>query len=210
MDNNRLPAAGGLRKKLFLLCSLLVIIASMAFALIGILQLRASARVAAETNESQNKAIKERSQETISSLTYEDMLNTITLAAKNADGEFWTMKHDFTMLAVQVQDIFEHPEKYGEREVNPPDPEKAGQYSLQLIFANKEAANDPVTLGMGGFSGAVFPDDTKIIAGLHRKRQVFQHGPSFVSEPEMITGQLSHPDSSVSSVLLSAQSGFLP
>ena len=40
MDNNRLPAAGGLRKKLFLLCSLLVIIASMAFALIGILQLR--------------------------------------------------------------------------------------------------------------------------------------------------------------------------
>ena len=148
MDNNRLPAAGGLRKKLFLLCSLLVIIASMAFALIGILQLRASARVAAETNESQNKAIKERSQETISSLTYEDMLNTITLAAKNADGEFWTMKHDFTMLAVQVQDIFEHPEKYGEREVNPPDPEKAGQYSLQLIFANKEAANDPVTLGM--------------------------------------------------------------
>ena len=148
MDNNRLPAAGGLRKKLFLLCSLLVIIASMAFALIGILQLRASARVAAETNESQNKAIKERSQETISSLTYEDMLNTITLAAKNADGEFWTMKHDFTMLAVQVQDIFEHPEKYGEREVSPPDPEKAGQYSLQLIFANKEAANDPVTLGM--------------------------------------------------------------
>ena len=148
MDNNRLPAAGGLRKKLFLLCSLLVIIASMAFALIGILQLRASARVAAETNESQNKAIKERSQETISSLTYEDMLNTITLAAKNADGEFWTMKHDFTMLAVQVQDIFEHPEKYGEREVSPPDPAKAGQYSLQLIFANKEAANDPVTLSM--------------------------------------------------------------
>ena len=148
MDNNRLPAAGGLRKKLFLLCSLLVIIASMAFALIGILQLRASARVAAETNESQNKAIKERSQETISSLTYEDMLNTITLAAKNADGEFWTMKHDFTMLAVQVQDIFEHPAKYGEREVSPPDPAKAGQYSLQLIFANKEAANDPVTLSM--------------------------------------------------------------
>ena len=60
MDNNRLPAAGGLRKKLFLLCSLLVIIASMAFALIGILQLRASARVAAETIEVARKVSEKR------------------------------------------------------------------------------------------------------------------------------------------------------
>ena len=88
MDNNRLPATGGLRRKLFLLCSLLVITASVAFAIIGILQLRASARVAAETNASQNEAVKLRSEETIIDLTFEDMLNTITLAAKSADGEF--------------------------------------------------------------------------------------------------------------------------
>ena len=144
-DNNKLPASGGLRKKLFLLCSLLVITASVAFAVIGLLQLRASARVAAEANASQNEAIKQRSQETTTSLTYEDMLNTITLTAKNADGEFWTMKRDFTVLAVQVQDIFAHPEKYGEREVYPPDPEKAGEFTLQLIFGNQEAANDPET-----------------------------------------------------------------
>lgn len=62
MDNNKYPTAGGLRKKLFLLCSLLVITASLAFAVIGILQLRASTRVAAETNASQNEAIKLRSQ----------------------------------------------------------------------------------------------------------------------------------------------------
>ena len=117
MENNKLTSGGGLRRKLILLCSLLVITASVAFAVIGILQLRASARVAAETNASQNVAVKQRSQETITDLTYEDMLNTITLTAKNADGEFWTMKHDFTMLASQVQDIFEHPDKYGEREV---------------------------------------------------------------------------------------------
>ena len=127
MDNKIILASGGLRKKLLLLCSMLVITAAVAFAIIGILQLRAAARVAAETNESQNKAIKERSQETITSLTYEDMLNTITLTAENADGEFWTMKHDFTMLAAQVQDIFAHPDKYGEREVYPPDPAKAGR-----------------------------------------------------------------------------------
>ena len=144
MENNKLPA-GGLRKKLLLLCSLLVIIASAAFSVISILQLLTASRVTAETNDSQNEAVKKQSQETITSLTYEDMLNTITLTAENADGEFWTMKHDFTMLAVQVQDILEHPDKYGEREIYPPDPLKAGQYSLQLIFANEEAANDPET-----------------------------------------------------------------
>ena len=165
MDNNKLPAPGGLRKKLLLLCSFLVITASVAFAIIGILQLRASARVAAETNASQNAAVKARSQETITSLTYEDMLNTITLAAKSADGEFWTMKHDFTMLALQVQDIFEHPDKYGEREVYPPDPEKAGEYSLQLIFGNKEAAEDPETQVLVRKLANLEPMMTEIVRG---------------------------------------------
>ena len=165
MDNNKLPAPGGLRKKLLLLCSFLVITASVAFAIIGILQLRASARVAAETNASQNAAVKARSQETITSLTYEDMLNTITLAAKSADGEFWTMKHDFTMLALQVQDIFEHPDKYGEREVYPPDPEKAGEYSLQLIFGNKEASEDPETQVLVRKLANLEPMMTEIVRG---------------------------------------------
>ena len=165
MDNNKLPAPGGLRKKLLFLCSFLVITASVAFAIIGILQLRASARVAAETNASQNAAVKARSQETITSLTYEDMLNTITLAAKSADGEFWTMKHDFTMLALQVQDIFEHPDKYGEREVYPPDPEKAGEYSLQLIFGNKEAAEDPETQVLVRKLANLEPMMTEIVRG---------------------------------------------
>ena len=165
MDNKIILASGGLRKKLLLLCSMLVITAAVAFAIIGILQLRAAARVAAETNESQNKAIKERSQETITSLTYEDMLNTITLTAENADGEFWTMKHDFTMLAAQVQDIFAHPDKYGEREVYPPDPAKAGRYSLQLIFANDEAARDPETQIMVRKLANLEPLMTEIVRG---------------------------------------------
>ena len=165
MDNNRLPTNGGLRRKLILLCSLLVVAASVAFAIIGILQLRTSARVASETNISQNAAVKQRSQETISDLTYEDMLNTITLAAKSADGEFWTMKHDFTMLALQVQDIFEHPDKYGEREVYPPDPDKAGEYSLQLIYGNKEAAEDPETQVLVRKLANLEPMMTEIVRG---------------------------------------------
>ena len=165
MDNNKLPTTGGLRKKLFLLCSLLVITASVAFAVIGIMQLRSSTRVAAETNASQNAAIKQRSQETMTRMTYENMLNTISLTAKNADGEFWTMKHDFTMLALMVQDVFENPDKYGEREVYPPDPSKAGQYTLQLIFANDEAANDPWTRTMVRKLANLEPMMAEIIRG---------------------------------------------
>ena len=87
-DNNKMPTTGGLRKKLFLLCSMLVIAASIAFAIIGIIQLKSSMRVAEETNESKNEAIKEQSQETLTSMTYDNMLNTVTLTAENVDGEF--------------------------------------------------------------------------------------------------------------------------
>lgn len=167
--DNKMPTAGGLRRKLFLLCSLLVIIASLAFAVIGILQLRSSTRVATETNASQNEAIKLRSQETLTKLTYESMLNTITLAAQNADGEFWTMKHDFTMLALQVQDILEHPERYAERDVYPPDPANAGKYALQLIFANDEAANDPDTQTLVRKLATLEPMMAEIIRGNYER-----------------------------------------
>ena len=93
------------------------------------------------------------------------MLNTITLTAQNADGEFWTMKHDFTMLALQVQDILEHPESYGERDVYPPDPANAGKYVLQLIFANDEAANDPGTRRLAGKLATLGPIMAEIIRG---------------------------------------------
>ena len=164
-DNNRMPTAGGLRRKLFLLCSMLVITASVAFAVIGILQLRASMRVAAETNASQSEAIKEQSQQTLTGLTYDTMLNTVTLTAKNVDGEFWTMRHDFTMLAHQVQDVLEHPDKYGRREVHGPDPANAGRYALQLIFSNEETSRDPETLDLVGRLANLEPMMAEIVRG---------------------------------------------
>ena len=165
MKKNKMPVAGGLRRKLFFLCSLLVIFATLGFALIGILQLKTSTRVAEETNALQSEAIKQRSQEALTRLTYEDMLNTITLTAANADGEFWTMRHDFTMLGHQVQDVFEHPERYREREVYPPDAANAGKYVLQLIFANEEAANDPATRELAGKLANLEPIMAEIVRG---------------------------------------------
>ena len=165
MDNKKTPANGGLRRKLFRLCILLIITATMAFALMGLLRLRALMHLVSETNVTQTKAIKERSQETITSLTSDEMLNIITLSAKNADGEFWTMKHDFGILANQVQDVFEHPEQYAEREVYPPDPANEGKYSLQLLFPDAETANDPWTQTMVRKLANLEPLMTEIVRG---------------------------------------------
>ncbi len=165
MDKKGTASHGGFRKKLFLLCSLLVIIASVAFAIIGIIQLRSSMRVANEMNESQNEMIKNQSRETMTRMTYDDMLNTITLAAQNVDGEFWTMRHDFSILARQVQDVFEHQAMYGVRPVYPPDPANAGKYALQLLFPNEEAAKDPKTWEMVGKLANLEPMMAEIVRG---------------------------------------------
>ena len=155
----------GLQGKLFRLCVILILIASVAFAVIGILQLRSMTRIAAETSESQNEAIKKKSQETLETLIRENMMNTISLSAEKADGEFWTMQHDFTVLAEQVQDILEHPDAYGEREVHGPDAANAGEYALQLIFSNEEAAADPATHALVGRLANLEPLMREIVRG---------------------------------------------
>ena len=48
----------GLRTKMFRLCISLVLVASVAFGVIGILQLRNMVRLASEMSESQNESIK--------------------------------------------------------------------------------------------------------------------------------------------------------
>ena len=102
----------GLRTKMFRLCISLVLVASIAFGVIGILQLRNMVRLASEMSESQNESIKRISGESVTKLTRENMINTIRLSAQNADNKFRTMKDDFLLLASEVQDVFEHAEQF--------------------------------------------------------------------------------------------------
>lgn len=138
----------GLRTKMFRLCISLVLVASVAFGVIGILQLRNMVRLASEMSESQNESIKRISGESVTKLTRENMINTIRLSAQNADNKFRTMKDDFLLLASEVQDVFEHPERYGERNVYPPDQANKGIYTLQVVFGNPAVAEDLETMTM--------------------------------------------------------------
>jgi sigma-B regulation protein RsbU (phosphoserine phosphatase) len=165
MDDNKTAKNGGVRKKLFLLCTIMLITTSATFALIDVFELRVLMKVATETNKSQNETIKRRSEEALTRLTYENMQNTISLAARNVDGEFWTMRHDFTILARQVKDVFDHPDKYGEREVHGPDPGNKGEYTLQLLFAKEETARDADTMTMVGKLAGLEPIMAEIVRG---------------------------------------------
>ena len=147
-EENNIHIKRGLRRKMFLLCSAMVLAASVAFGIIGIVQLRGMLKLATETNETQNNAIQEISQETLTRMILENMVNTVDQSALNADSQFFTMKHDFTMLADQVQDIFEHPDKYEERDVSPPDKANGGKPALQLVFSDPSLADDPKTMTM--------------------------------------------------------------
>lgn len=165
MEKTKLFPLKGLRGKIFLLCVVLVITASLAFAIIGILQLRDVTRLAAETGNSQNTAVKQISHETLEQLTRESMLNAISLSAKNADGEFWTMQHDFSILAEQVRDVLEHPEHYKERELHVPDKANTGDYALQLIFADEKTAADGEVLERLGRLANLEPLMREIVRG---------------------------------------------
>ena len=75
MARNDTVVKKGLRTKMFRLCISLVLVASIAFGVIGILQLRNMVRLASEMSESQNESIKRISGESVTKLTRENMIN---------------------------------------------------------------------------------------------------------------------------------------
>ena len=133
---------GGLESKVFNLCVLLVIIAITAFAVIGILQLRSLSEMTEESGEKQAGVIKENTQTTMTTLAEVSMLNTVVLQTQNINGEFWTLRHDFQVLAKQVQDVFDRPQAFVEREVSYPNRKNQGVSTLQLLSPNEDGSID--------------------------------------------------------------------
>ena len=155
----------GLRSKMFRLCIALVLAAYIVFGVIGLFQLRGMVNLASDMTEEQSSAIKEISQESILRLTRESMINTVELSAKNFDNKAKTMKHDFILLADEVQDVFAHPERYGEREVSLPDMANAGKLSLQISFGDPAAAEDEEGMRMLRKLANLEPTMTEIVRG---------------------------------------------
>ena len=147
MNNKGKMRYSGLQGKIFIMSVMIAVMSIIAFAVPGLLQLYSIRRLAYDTGESHTAVIKKESQDTMMKLTKQSLIETVDLAAKGTNGEFWTVRHDIMVLADQVKDIFEHPENYAERDLLPPQKANGGKYVLQH-FTSDTAKSDEETLSI--------------------------------------------------------------
>ena len=139
---------GKLQRKVFRLCISLVIIAVIAFAIVGILEMRALQRITGETGKAQSGVIKQSSQESMMKVVEDSLVRSAMQGAEISDSEFRILRHDSRQLARQVQDVFEHPDNYNEIPVEQPKKENGGEYTLQLLVSDKDDLNDQEAMTM--------------------------------------------------------------
>ncbi len=139
---------GKLQGKVFRLCISLVVIAIIAFALVGILEMRALQKITRKTGETQAGVIKQSSQESMMKVVEGSLVRTAMQGAEISDSEFSILKHDSRQLASQVQDVFEHPENYKEIPVGKPKKENGGEYTLQLLVSDENDLKDQKNMSM--------------------------------------------------------------
>ncbi len=125
---------GGLQGKIFRLCIMLVLTASIGFAVLGIIELRNLRKKAEESGLKQADVVSELSESSMMKVTNENMQKLAAQTSYNAYWEIWIMQHDTVTLAKQVQDVLEHQEKYLEREVLTPQKKNDGELVLQFLM----------------------------------------------------------------------------
>ncbi|WP_175560316.1 SpoIIE family protein phosphatase [Butyrivibrio sp. YAB3001] len=133
---NRKKASKGLQKKVFRLCIMLVITAICGFAIMGMIQLRTLLKMANETGQTQAKTVRAQSETSMMQMAEESMKNMAFQAADNTDWEMWELRSEAVLLAAQAEDIFRHPENYGECLIDAPKKENAGKLTLQLMLSD--------------------------------------------------------------------------
>lgn len=126
---------GGLQGKIFKLSVMMVIMASIGFALVGIIQLRNFQHLANEAGKEQAETISEVSGTSVTIMTEDSMMEIANKTATATSWDFWVMQHDTLTLANQVYDVITHQEKYEEREVLAPSKDNKNRLALQLLQA---------------------------------------------------------------------------
>ena len=154
---------GGLKRKIFNMAVMMVVIAIVCFAILGMILLGAVSRLADETGQNQIAAVKDSSQKSMMSFTEDRLEQIVYLSADQCNGEFWTMRHDFNALAAQVEDVFAHSDKYAELPGDPPDKDNGGEYVLQLMSADEEALKDRDAMRMAGKLANLGPSMAEIV-----------------------------------------------
>ncbi len=127
---------GGLQGKIFRLCIMLVVTASICFAMLGIRELRDLENSATKSGQLQSDTVQEMSEASLMEMTDKNMQKFAILTSNNVFWEIWIMEHDAISLSNQVWDVINHPDQYEERDVFPPDKANEGELVLQLLMAD--------------------------------------------------------------------------
>ena len=126
---------GGLQGKIFRLCLMLVVTASIGFAVLGFIVLERLLDRAIESGEQETSTVSELSERSMMEMTNEQMSQLARTTASSAYWEIWIMQHDAITIANQVWDVLHNLDKYEEREILPPSKENKDQLALQLLVA---------------------------------------------------------------------------
>ena len=132
-----------LRVKIFRMNIILITVALLLFAVVGIYQVRRYANLMEQTSRNQNTVIVDSLSASMRSMATESFRKYVVSEAKIIDSEFWTMRHDLEILAKQVQMVLEEPSAYSPVEVPLPSQADAGQLSLQLLYSDRADKDDP-------------------------------------------------------------------
>ena len=132
-----------LRVKIFRMNIVLIAVALVLFAVLGVFQLRRYADLMEETNRDQNTVIMDTMSDSMRGMATESFQKYVVAEAKVIDGEFWAMRHNIEILAKQVQMVLEEPSAYSPAEVPAPSKADAGKLSLQLLYSDTADQEDP-------------------------------------------------------------------
>ncbi len=133
-----------IRSKIFWMNVILVLVAVGLFDSYITYRIHEYTTLMEETNQEQNEIIMLTASESILNMTEDSFRAYVTAEAKLIDGEFWTMKHDLEMLAVEVQHLLSDDGAYSPEAILPPSAANAGKLTMQLLYSEDANPNSPV------------------------------------------------------------------
>ena len=132
----------GLRVKIFRLCILLVITASIGFSILGIAQMANLRKLSRESGSRQIESVKSQSQEYLMEQTAGNMQEVAWATSLCVFYEIWMMKYAAGSLKGQVGDILSFPDDYPEYWISAPSKTVTDEPSIQLLMPKGYSPSD--------------------------------------------------------------------
>ncbi len=132
-DKNKM-LQNGLQVKIFRLCIMLVIVASIGFSILGIYQITKLRKLSLESGNEQIESVKKESQDYMMLMTDANTELVAWSTTLCIYYQIWIMQHEAQSLVGQVQDVLTYPEDYTEQEVLTPQAKNKDRLTLQLLM----------------------------------------------------------------------------